>query len=132
RGDFSNALRDEIWAHVSRLLPEVQAVVLSDYAKGVITPHLIQRLIPLAHKLKIPVTVDPKVENFHLYKHATCVTPNTQEAMESGGVRSLRSEGEMERLGQQLLKRIDADSVLITRGEHGMSLFERKKPACHM
>jgi D-beta-D-heptose 7-phosphate kinase/D-beta-D-heptose 1-phosphate adenosyltransferase len=93
---------------------------------------LIQRLIPLAHKLKIPVTVDPKVENFHLYKQATCVTPNTQEAMESAGVRSVRNEKDIDKLGLELLKKINADSILITRGEHGMSLFEKKKPVFHI
>ena len=87
RGDVSHALRDQIWKQVERILPDVQAVVLSDYAKGVITPYLISRLIPLARKLNIPITVDPKVENFHQYKRVTCVTPNTKEAMESGGVR---------------------------------------------
>jgi D-beta-D-heptose 7-phosphate kinase/D-beta-D-heptose 1-phosphate adenosyltransferase len=132
RGEFADHLRDEIWSHVARLLPEMQAVVLSDYAKGVITPDLIHRLIALAQKLKIPVTVDPKVENFHLYKQATCVTPNTQEAMESAGVRSVRDEKDMDKLGQDLLKKINADSILITRGEHGMSLFEKKKPVVHI
>jgi rfaE bifunctional protein kinase chain/domain len=132
RGEFGHHLRDQIWSHVERLLPEMHAVVLSDYAKGVITPFLIHHLIPLARKLRIPVTVDPKVENFHLYKQVTCVTPNTQEAMESAGVRTLRDDKDMEKLGQGLLKKIDAESVLITRGEHGMSLFEKKKPAYHI
>src|SRR5439155_7647034 len=88
--------------------------------------------IPLARKLGIPVTVDPKVENFHFYKRATCVTPNTQEAMESARVRAVRNEKEVEKLGQSLLKKIDADSILITRGEQGMSLIEKKKPAFHI
>jgi len=132
RAEVSTSLRDQIWLQVERILPEVQAVVLSDYAKGVVTPYLIHRLIPLARKLKIPITVDPKVENFHFYKHVTCVTPNTQEAMDSGGVRYLRDDRDMEKLGQQLLKKIDADSILITRGEHGMSLFEKKKPVYHI
>jgi rfaE bifunctional protein kinase chain/domain len=132
RGDFANHLRDEIWARVERLLPSMQAIVLSDYAKGVVTSSLIQRLVPLARKRGIPVTVDPKVENFHLYKQVTCVTPNTQEAMESAGVRSLRDEKDVEKLGQTLLKKINAGSILITRGEHGMSLFEKGKPVYHI
>jgi len=127
-----NALRERFWQQVEKILPEVQVVVLSDYAKGVVTPYLINRLIPLARKLGIPITVDPKVENFHHYKRVTCITPNTQEAMESGGVRSLRAEEDVDRLGLQLLKKIEADSILITRGEHGMSLFEKKKPVFHI
>jgi rfaE bifunctional protein kinase chain/domain len=132
RGDFSPYLRDQIWSNVEKLLPQMQAVVLSDYAKGVVTPYLIHRLIPLALRLRIPVTVDPKVENFHLYKQVTCITPNTQEAMESAGVRSLRDEKGVEKLGLELLKKTDAQSILITRGEQGMSLFEKKRPVYHI
>jgi rfaE bifunctional protein kinase chain/domain len=127
-GAISNTLRDRIWEEVENALPNVQAVVLSDYAKGVVTPFLINRLIPLARKRGIPITVDPKAENFHHYKRVTCVTPNTKEAMECGSLHTVQSEGDMEKLGQTLLKKIDAESILITRGEHGMSLFEKKKP----
>ncbi len=132
RAELSTSLRDRLWAEIERLLPTMQAIVISDYNKGVITPTLIHRLIPLANKLGVPVTVDPKVENFPLYKKVTCVTPNTQEAMESGGVRALRDEKDVEALGQKLLNRIDAQSILITRGEHGMSLFEKKRPVFHI
>jgi D-beta-D-heptose 7-phosphate kinase/D-beta-D-heptose 1-phosphate adenosyltransferase len=72
------------------------------------------------------------VENFHFYKQVTCVTPNTKEAMESAGVRTLRDEKEVERLGNALLKKTNAKSILMTRGEHGMSLFEKKKPVFHI
>jgi D-beta-D-heptose 7-phosphate kinase/D-beta-D-heptose 1-phosphate adenosyltransferase len=131
-GDFSPLLRNRIWEQVEAILPRVQAVVLSDYAKGVISPFLINRLIPLARKQGIPITVDPKVENFHQYQRVTCVTPNTQEAMASAGVHVLRSEKDVEAMGLALLKKIDADSILITRGEHGMSLFEKKKAVFHI
>jgi len=131
-GEFPRVLQEQIWRQVEKILPEVQAVVLSDYAKGVVSPFLINRLIPLARRLGLPITVDPKVENFNQYQRVTCVTPNTQEAMESGGVRSLRDEKDVEILGQALLKKIRADSILITRGEHGMSLFEKKRPVFHI
>ncbi len=132
RGEFSSHLQNEIIDRVEQLLPEMDAVVLSDYAKGVVTPSLIKKLIPLARKHNIPITVDPKVENFKLYKQVTCITPNTQEAMESAGVRSLRDEKEVEKMGQSLQRKVNAKSVLITRGEHGMSLFEKNKPVYHI
>src|SRR5712692_7766156 len=56
QGEFSHHLRDQIWSHVERLLPQMQGVVLSDYAKGVVTPYLIHHLISLARKHRIPVT----------------------------------------------------------------------------
>jgi D-beta-D-heptose 7-phosphate kinase/D-beta-D-heptose 1-phosphate adenosyltransferase len=131
-GEFSSHLSNHIWSHVERLLPTMQAVVLSDYAKGVVTPSLIARLIALARKSNVPIVVDPKVENFRLYKQVTCVTPNTQEAMQSAGVHALRSQKDVEKLGTLLLRKINAESILITRGEHGMSLFEKNKPAYHI
>lgn len=132
RGEFSEHLRQEILSQAERLVPQVNAVVLSDYAKGVVTPALVKRMIALGHKHRIPVTVDPKVENFKLYKRVTCVTPNTLEAMESAGVRSLRDEKDVEKMGKALQRMIHAESVLVTRGEHGMSLFEKNKPAYHI
>ncbi len=131
-GDLSHHLNEQMWSHIERLLPEVQAVVLSDYAKGVVTSSLMHRLVPLARQRGIPVTVDPKVENFHFYNQVTCVTPNTKEAMESVGMRSLRDEKDVEKLGREILKKTHAESILLTRGEHGMSLFEKKKPGFHI
>lgn len=131
-GDLPAELQHRIWEQVERFLPQVHAVVLSDYAKGVVTSSLIPSLISLARRRGIPITVDPKIENFRRYKSATCVTPNLKEAMESAGLRSLRSEGDLERLGRQLLRQLKADAVLITRGEKGMSLFEKNKPARHI
>jgi len=125
-------LAQELWSRIETILPECQAVILSDYAKGVLTPALVTRLVAKARRLKIPVTVDPKVENFARYKNITCVTPNTLEALQSAGVRAVKTEAEMEALGWGLRKKINADSVLVTRGEHGMSLFEKGRPAFHI
>jgi D-beta-D-heptose 7-phosphate kinase/D-beta-D-heptose 1-phosphate adenosyltransferase len=110
----------------------VQAVVLSDYAKGVVSAWLVERLLDKVRKMGIPITADPKVENFHHYKRVTCVTPNLQEAMESAGVRQVRDDRELNHLGERLLHWLESDSVLITRGEHGMSLFEKKKAPVHI
>jgi D-glycero-beta-D-manno-heptose-7-phosphate kinase len=132
RGEYPAHLREKLWEQVERVLPQVRAVVLSDYAKGVVSPYLINRLIPLARKRGIPITVDPKVENFHHYKYVTCVTPNTQEAMECGGIRTLHNDKGVEELGQKLLKKVEAESILITRGELGMSLIEKRKPVYHI
>jgi len=126
------ALTEQLWARMDAVLPDCQAVILSDYAKGVLTTPIISRLIAKARRLRIPVTVDPKVENFPYYKQVTCVTPNTLEAIQSGGLRNAKSEAEVEALGWALRKKINAASILITRGEHGMSLFEKDRPAFHI
>jgi D-beta-D-heptose 7-phosphate kinase/D-beta-D-heptose 1-phosphate adenosyltransferase len=126
------ALAQELWARMDAALAGCQAVVLSDYAKGVLTTPMITRLIAKARRLRIPVTVDPKVENFPYYKQVTCVTPNTLEALQCGGVRAAKTEADVETLGWALRKKINAAAILITRGEHGMSLFQKDRPAFHI
>jgi len=132
RSELSAETRRQLWAQVEALLPRVDAVILSDYGKGVIHPSLIHALVPVARKRSLPVTVDPKIENFSHYRRVTCVTPNLQEAMAGGHVQRVTSEKEIERLGQQILSKLAAESVLITRGEKGMSLFEKKKAPVHI
>lgn len=132
KGDLSEDFRRQLWDRILQILPHVQAVVLSDYGKGVVHPSFIRNLIPLARHREIPVTVDPKIENFRHYRHVTCVTPNLKEAMEGAGVRKLETEQDVERLGFSILRQLKAEAVLITRGERGMSLFENKKPVLHI
>lgn len=132
KAEFEPGLQLAIWRQIEEALPRVDVIVLSDYAKGVISKTLAQKVISAARRKDIPVVVDPKPENFGHYRKVTTVTPNMKEALESAGVRSVRNEAELEMLGEKLLRKIDAKSVLITRGEKGMSLFERHKPVYHI
>jgi D-glycero-beta-D-manno-heptose-7-phosphate kinase len=132
RGAVTNGILRSLWSNIEEVLPEVDVVVISDYAKGVVEPSLVKQLFPAARRRGIPVAVDPKPENFNLYRRATCVTPNLHEAMECGGVKRLDGEADVEALGRALLKKSGADSILITRGEKGMSLFEKDKPVHHI
>jgi rfaE bifunctional protein kinase chain/domain len=132
RSDLNAATRKALWEKIRALLPRVDAVILSDYGKGVIDPALIHQLIPLARKRNLPITVDPKVENFAYYRQVTCVTPNLAEAMAGAHVTRVGSEEDIQRLGEKILKSLNATSVLITRGEKGMSLFEKKKSPVHI
>lgn len=132
RGDLDAPAARQIRAHLERLLPSMDALVLSDYAKGVLSAPLLRWLIPQARRRRIPITVDPKVENFKRYREVTCVTPNLKEAMEGGQVLRLQSEADVEALGERLRRRLNAASILITRGEKGMSLFEKGRPPLHI
>lgn len=102
-----------------------QAVILSDYGKGLLEPGTIRTAIAMALKKKIPVFVDPKVEHFQLYRGVSGITPNTMEAF--GGMRLTQRDGqeETEKLGRAILARLACRSLLITQGEHGMTLFNR-------
>ncbi|MDY3910817.1 MAG: D-glycero-beta-D-manno-heptose-7-phosphate kinase [Elusimicrobiaceae bacterium] len=102
-----------------------KGVILSDYGKGMLSDHNIQTIVDMCRKHKIPVCVDPKIDNFKKYKNITCMTPNTKEAWEGAGDSPKQGEEAIVKLGNKILKMLDADSILITRSADGMSLFEK-------
>ena len=107
-----------------------KGVILSDYGKGMLSDQNIQKIISICRQKKIPVCVDPKIDNFKKYKRITCMTPNTKEAWEGAGQSPKQGEEAIEKLGNKILTMLQADSILITRSADGMSLFEKgaKKP----
>jgi len=98
------------------------AVILSDYAKGTLADP--QPIIKAARAKKIPVFVDPKGSDFSRYRGATLLTPNLHEFETVVG--PCKDEAELVKKGQALLKQLQLDALLITRGEHGMTLLTKK------
>ncbi|MBI4387105.1 MAG: D-glycero-beta-D-manno-heptose-7-phosphate kinase [Elusimicrobia bacterium] len=125
-----HALQDRIAVRIARTAPSCQALILSDYGKGIMTPFILNAAIRAARRARIPVTVDPKVEHFKRYRRVDCLTPNLQEAW--GGMRMLPKakddEAAIRHLGTRILTNLRTASVLITRGEKGMTLFENRSP----
>ena len=117
------ALREEV--------PRCGALVVSDYQKGVVTPALLRALLPLARRRRVPVLVDPKVRHFALYRGVALVTPNQLEAEQATGVR-IGDARSAEKAGRAILRALGCRAALVTRGEHGMSLFERGRPPLHV
>ncbi len=101
----------------------IDAIVISDYAKGVISGDIVEEIVTLANGKGKPVAVDPKVSHFDCYKYVTIVTPNSDEASQASGV-DIEDEASLLRAGEVLLNKLGSEAILITRGEHGMSLFE--------
>jgi D-beta-D-heptose 7-phosphate kinase/D-beta-D-heptose 1-phosphate adenosyltransferase len=112
-----------IQAAVSRL-PEADAVIIEDYGKGLITPALLEAVIPLARRRGTLITVDPKEDHFDLYRGVTALTPNRAEAGWATQ-RELDGDAEVERAGQEILTRLACQGVLVTLGEDGMCLVEQ-------
>ena len=108
-----------------RALKKAKGVVMSDYGKGMLSDHNIHEIIALCNAKKIPVCVDPKIDNFLKYKNITCMTPNTKEAWEGMGLPPKKDEKAILDLGKKILKALKAKSILITRSAEGMSLFEQ-------
>jgi len=115
--------------HVRRLLPRADGVVVSDYAKGVVTAAL---LADLAERKsgKPALFIDPKRGNFENYRNATLLKPNLDAAESASGV-GIVDGATLARAGRSLLERWQSEAVLISRGEHGMSLFRRGRSLRH-
>ncbi len=109
----------------------IQAVIISDYGKGVITESLLQKVISVCLEKNIYIAVDPKETHFHNYKRVSVITPNHHEAGFAYG-RRIVSETDLLEVGNGLLRKLEAKSILITRGPEGMSLFRYGSEPTHI
>jgi D-beta-D-heptose 7-phosphate kinase / D-beta-D-heptose 1-phosphate adenosyltransferase len=115
------AAEDELIAHVIEAIPSVGAVVLSDYAKGALTPRVIRDVIAAANAQNKPVIVDPKGRDYSIYRGATLITPNRQELADATHS-AAQSDDEIAAAADGLREDLDAEAVLVTRSEAGMTL----------
>jgi D-beta-D-heptose 7-phosphate kinase / D-beta-D-heptose 1-phosphate adenosyltransferase len=118
-------------AQAEAALPSCGAVVLSDYAKGVLTPRVVRAVIDRARQLGKPVVVDPKSHDYSIYRGATLITPNRQEL----GVavhRPVTTEAEIAKAAAELGRMVDSDAVLVTRSEEGMTLHVEDHAPLHI
>ncbi|MDQ6987134.1 MAG: D-glycero-beta-D-manno-heptose-7-phosphate kinase [Mariprofundaceae bacterium] len=117
------AMRERLLAH----LGDADAVILSDYGKGVLSEQTLTDLMPLlADHI---VTVDPKPQHTAAYRGATAITPNLMEAAAMCDLQAENTDAQAERMARQLHKELALTYVLITRSEKGMTLFDGD--ACH-
>jgi D-beta-D-heptose 7-phosphate kinase / D-beta-D-heptose 1-phosphate adenosyltransferase len=123
----SAASEEAIVAHAIAALPRVGAVVLSDYAKGALTPRVIGAVISTAREAGKPVIVDPKGRDYSVYRGATMITPNRQELADATHAPA-RSEEEVAAAAEALRTTLGAKAVLVTRSEAGMTLVADGAP----
>jgi D-beta-D-heptose 7-phosphate kinase / D-beta-D-heptose 1-phosphate adenosyltransferase len=112
-------------------LPRAAAVVLSDYAKGVLSPTVIRAVIDKARELGKPVIVDPKGADFAVYRGATLVTPNRKELADATH-HAVRADTDIAAAADLLSKTVDGAAVLVTRSEDGMTLYTQRGGALHV
>ena len=110
-------------AYVDRVIGEIDAIIIEDYGKGLITPKLLKPVMKIAKKHKKIVSVDPKEEHFSYYKGVTVITPNNKEASIAAGFK-IRDKASLKKAGQILLNKFNLKTVIITLGEEGMAVFE--------
>ena len=122
--EIDSKLAGEILNKIEKELDNLDGIIISDYGKGVITFDLLSKLIPLANKAGKFVAVDPKEVHFKSYRNVSVITPNHHEAGFVSG-RRITSDKILDEVGRRLLNELNLESLLITRGEKGMTLFEK-------
>ncbi|RMV14379.1 Bifunctional protein HldE [Pseudomonas savastanoi] len=131
RIDFEEAFNTDplaLSAEVYSLLDGIKVLVLSDYGKGALRNH--QALIQAARKRGIPVLADPKGKDFTIYRGASLITPNLSEFEAIVG--HCEDEAQLVTKGAQLMQELDLGALLVTRGEHGMTLLRPDQQALHL
>jgi D-glycero-beta-D-manno-heptose-7-phosphate kinase len=128
--EIGETSKRKIIAYIQQILPTIDAVVLSDYENGVISPEIIETCIALARSLHKTIVVDSHGSLFR-FQGVTALTPNQPEAEASLGM-TIQSRADLDEAGQRLLTSCNAQGVLVTRGSEGMSLFEAGKPPLHL
>ena len=130
----SETLDNRVRAHLRRFVQqqvrECDVVVVSDYGKGVIDADLLTQLAELRERHGFMYVIDPKRRNYAHYRGATLVKPNKEEAGQATGI-DIRSEASLQQAGRQLLNLWQAEAVLVSRSEAGMSLFKRGMTVQH-
>jgi len=129
--DASPAMEERLVDALLAALPQVDAVVVSDYGKGAITAQALAACLARAKELGVPVCVDPKETHFFSYQGVAVLTPNVHEAGRAFG-RTLKDPATLEAAGHALRGKLSADALLVTRGAEGMSLFESSGAVTHL
>jgi D-glycero-beta-D-manno-heptose-7-phosphate kinase len=128
KSEVDETIAGSILNLLGRQIGSLDAIILEDYNKGVLVKPLIRAAIELARRNRVMVAVDPKFDNFFEYAGVTVFKPNRKEAEEALGMR-LNTAESVEAAGREILKRLNAENVLLTLGDEGMSLFQQSREA---
>ncbi len=126
-----SAARSGVLRMLKSLRDRVDAVLVSDYGFGLLTPELVQAAVAFARRRRIPVTVDSRFALL-AFRGMSAVTPNEPEVEAALGFTIGNDRRRLERAGRMLLRRLKVKACLVTRGSDGMALFEPGKPTLHI
>ena len=115
-----------ILKYINSVILKYDAVIVSDYKKGMISPELVKDIVKKTKPKGTFIAVDPKVGHFNFYKGVSLITPNVMEASIGSNV-EIKDDKTLLKAGKSLMKKLSCKAVLITRGEQGMSLFQKEK-----
>jgi len=124
---------EEVVAAVRKDIPETDAIIFEDYGKGFLSTELVSQIADAARSAGKIVAADPNPRNLVEWRGLTVIKPNRTEAFSAAGIPNddpdivPSQETDLKRAGETLLKKWEAENVLITLGEHGMMLFQKKE-----
>lgn len=128
REQVSKSIERKVIHHVDSRLHDLSCIVISDYAKGLITEKLMHHIQARAIDYGVPIIVDPKVEHMPYYAGVTVITPNYLEAKQGAGFLPTQHTP-ITQIGRTLQQSLQCEAVVVTRGEEGMSIFEKSGPS---
>jgi D-beta-D-heptose 7-phosphate kinase/D-beta-D-heptose 1-phosphate adenosyltransferase len=131
RAPVSPEIENAVIAVFNDLIAAADAVVVSDYDKGLLTPRVLQSILSAAEQARKPVCLDPKIRNFVHYRPVTIITPNQSEAERATGI-EISDDSSLLAAAQRIREMLDCPHVLITRGEHGLSLLGETDSFIHI
>lgn len=123
---ISEEIQNKIIENVENNIENIDAILLSDYNKGVLTKYLSEKIINIAKKYNKKILVDPKPQNFKNYIGATSMTPNRKEILDYFGMSKFNSEEEIAQTMAKLKEELQLENVVLTRSEEGVSLYEKE------
>ncbi|HEX9037338.1 MAG TPA: bifunctional ADP-heptose synthase [Ktedonobacterales bacterium] len=128
--DLETATQQRLIAYLTATIPQMDALIISDYENGVISPRVLEAALPLARELGKVVVADSH-GNLARFSGVTALTPNQPEAEQMLSWEII-SPATLDRAGAELLEKTGVAAVLLTRGSDGMSLFVRDAAPCHI
>jgi D-beta-D-heptose 7-phosphate kinase/D-beta-D-heptose 1-phosphate adenosyltransferase len=131
RSPIKREIEDLIIARFNAALEAAEAVIVSDYDKGLLTPRVLQATLEAARARRQVVCLDPKIRNFAHYRPVSVITPNQLEAERATGIEII-DEQALVAAARRIRELLDCPNVIITRGEHGMTLLAEDGQVAHI
>ena len=122
---------ETLWLSIEKELNKSDLILISDYAKGLLSKNLLARLITKAKEYNKHVLVDPKGKDYTKYTGATLLTPNRREAIEACHFEEHQVAEDITIAGETLISELKLEALLITQGENGMTLFQKSEKPVH-
>ncbi|MHB1661746.1 MAG: D-glycero-beta-D-manno-heptose-7-phosphate kinase [bacterium] len=130
-GKFTGKIYKKLLEGIKEIADDIDAVIISDYGKGLIERKFFFNLVNFLRDKNKFIALDPKVENFKFYKNVSVLTPNINETSGGSGIK-INDEKTLEKASRAIIKKVNPDYLLITRGEAGMSLFYGENKPLHL